>query len=100
MPRRNIKWGVQRTRHLDRGLNFKTPDAALRQLKPARVIVAVPVGAPETCTEFRAYPVDVVIISQGNRDAWPVDVTDARSEARIGRLGVRSAGVNSPLTIR
>jgi predicted phosphoribosyltransferase len=27
--------------------------AALRQRNPARIIVAVPVGAPETCAEFQ-----------------------------------------------
>jgi predicted phosphoribosyltransferase len=27
--------------------------AALRQREPARIVVAVPVGAPETCAEFQ-----------------------------------------------
>jgi predicted phosphoribosyltransferase len=27
--------------------------AALRQREPAQIVVAVPVGAPETCTEFQ-----------------------------------------------
>jgi predicted phosphoribosyltransferase len=34
--------------------------AAVRQLGPARVVVAVPVGAAETCAEFRAVADDAV----------------------------------------
>ena len=33
---------------------------ALRQLKPRRIIVAVPVGAAETCEEFRTEVDEVV----------------------------------------
>jgi putative phosphoribosyl transferase len=42
------------------GSTMRAAIAALRQLKPARVIVAVPVGAPETCAEFRGIADDVV----------------------------------------
>jgi putative phosphoribosyl transferase len=35
------------------GSTMRAAIAAVRQKKPARVIVAVPVGAPETCAEFQ-----------------------------------------------
>ena len=35
------------------GSTMRAAIAALRQRGPARIIVAVPVGAPETCAEFR-----------------------------------------------
>ena len=35
------------------GSTMRAAVAALRQQKPARLIVAVPVGAPETCAEFQ-----------------------------------------------
>jgi predicted phosphoribosyltransferase len=36
------------------GSTMRAAVAALRQQRPARVVVAVPVGAPSTCDEFRA----------------------------------------------
>ena len=36
------------------GSTMRAAVAALRQQRPARIIVAVPVGAPETCAEFQA----------------------------------------------
>lgn len=35
------------------GSTMRAAVAALRQQKPARIVVAVPVSAPETCAEFR-----------------------------------------------
>jgi predicted phosphoribosyltransferase len=35
------------------GSTMRAAVAALRQQQPARIVVAVPVGAPETCAEFR-----------------------------------------------
>jgi putative phosphoribosyl transferase len=35
------------------GSSMRAAIAALRQQQPARIIVAVPVGAPETCAEFQ-----------------------------------------------
>jgi putative phosphoribosyl transferase len=35
------------------GSTMRAAVAALRRLNPARVVVAVPVGAPETCAEFK-----------------------------------------------
>jgi predicted phosphoribosyltransferase len=42
------------------GSTMRAAVAAVRQLGPARVVVAVPVGAPETCGEFRREADDVV----------------------------------------
>jgi putative phosphoribosyl transferase len=36
------------------GSTMRAAVAALRQQRPARIVVAVPVGAPSTCDEFRA----------------------------------------------
>jgi predicted phosphoribosyltransferase len=42
------------------GSTMRAAVQAVRQQQPARVIVAVPVGAPETCHELRAIADDVV----------------------------------------
>jgi predicted phosphoribosyltransferase len=42
------------------GSTMRAAVAAVRQLGPAAVVVAVPVGAPETCDEFRRVADDVV----------------------------------------
>ena len=42
------------------GASMKAAVAALRDLGPARVVVAVPVGAPETCQELGALADEVV----------------------------------------
>jgi putative phosphoribosyl transferase len=42
------------------GASMKAAVAALRQEKPARIVVAVPVAAPEACDEFRRDVDDVV----------------------------------------
>jgi predicted phosphoribosyltransferase len=35
------------------GSTMRAAVSALRQLKPARIVVAVPVSAPQTCDEYR-----------------------------------------------
>ncbi|HYD00351.1 MAG TPA: phosphoribosyltransferase [Phycisphaerales bacterium] len=42
------------------GSTMRSAAEALRQLSPARVVVAVPVGAPETCDAFRGEVDEVV----------------------------------------
>ena len=42
------------------GSTMKAAVQAVRQRKPARVVVAVPVGAPDTCREMRALADEVV----------------------------------------
>lgn len=42
------------------GSSMKAAVQAVRQRKPARVVVAVPVGAPDTCLELEAFADEVV----------------------------------------
>jgi putative phosphoribosyl transferase len=42
------------------GSTMRAAAAALRKLRPAKIVVAVPVGAEETCDEFRDEVDDVV----------------------------------------
>jgi putative phosphoribosyl transferase len=42
------------------GSSMRAAVAALRQQQPARIVVAVPVGAPDTCAELRAETDEVV----------------------------------------
>jgi putative phosphoribosyl transferase len=44
------------------GATMQAAVLALRQLKPARIVVAVPVGARETCVRIREYADDVVCV--------------------------------------
>ena len=45
------------------GSTMRAAIGAVRQLKPARIVVAVPVGARETCDSLRAVADDVVCVS-------------------------------------
>jgi predicted phosphoribosyltransferase len=42
------------------GATMHAAIAALRQLHPARIVVAVPTASPETCEEMRAEADDVI----------------------------------------
>ena len=44
------------------GSTMRAAVAALRKLKPARIIVAVPTAAPQTCAEFRKLADDCVCV--------------------------------------
>jgi predicted phosphoribosyltransferase len=44
------------------GATMRAAAEALRQLGPARVVVAVPVAAPETCDEFQQYVDEIVCL--------------------------------------
>jgi predicted phosphoribosyltransferase len=44
------------------GSTMKAAVAAVRRLKPSRVVVAVPVGAPDTCTELAAIADELVCV--------------------------------------
>ena len=44
------------------GATMRAAVAALRRQQPARVVVAVPVAAPETCDELRAVADDVICV--------------------------------------
>ena len=45
------------------GATMRAAVTALRQLGPGRIVVAVPVAAPETCAELRAEVDDIVCLS-------------------------------------
>jgi putative phosphoribosyl transferase len=44
------------------GSTMRAAVAALRHQQPARIVVAVPVAAPETCEEFRAIADEIVCL--------------------------------------
>ncbi len=46
------------------GATMRAGVAALRRMSPAKIVVAVPVGAPETCNEFRELADEVVCALQ------------------------------------
>jgi predicted phosphoribosyltransferase len=49
------------------GSTMRAAVAAVRQLKPARVVVAVPVGAPETCALLAETADDVICLAMPTR---------------------------------
>jgi putative phosphoribosyl transferase len=65
---------------------------AVRQLGPAKVVIAVPVGAPETCKDFES-EVDEIVCGKMPRDfravgAWYEDfaqTTDEEVRELLGR---------------
>ena len=71
------------------GSTMRAAALALRKMQPAKLIVAVPVGAPETCDEFRAEVDEVVcaatpvpFIAVG---AWYADFSQT-SDAEVREL--------------
>jgi putative phosphoribosyl transferase len=82
------------------GSTMRAAVAAVRKLGPARVVVAVPVGAAETCQEFRAIADDVVCVDTpepffavGN---WYEDFAQTTDD-EVRELLARSAGTGSPV---
>jgi predicted phosphoribosyltransferase len=82
------------------GSTMRAAVAAVRKLGPARVVVAVPVGAAETCQEFRPVADDVVcvdtpdpFVAVGN---WYEDFAQT-SDDEVRELLARSAGPGSPV---
>jgi len=76
------------------GSTMRAAALALRKMQPAKLIVAVPVGAPETCDEFRAEVDEVVcaatpvpFIAVG---AWYADFSQT-SDAEVRELLHRAA---------
>jgi putative phosphoribosyl transferase len=53
------------------GASLRAAATALRRLKPARIVAAVPVGAAETCEEFRDV-VDEIVCSETPEPFWAV----------------------------
>lgn len=46
------------------GATMRAAVAALRKMGPAKIVVAVPVGAPQTCDEFRSLADEVICLKQ------------------------------------
>jgi predicted phosphoribosyltransferase len=81
------------------GSTMKAAVEAVRALKPARVIVAVPVGAPQTCFEFRAIADEAVCASMPEPFSavglWYDDfsqTSDAEVRELLGRHARKLAG--------
>jgi putative phosphoribosyl transferase len=68
---------------------------ALRQQEPRRIIVAVPVAAPETCAQFRAEADEVICVSTPESfsavGAWYDDFSQT-SDEEVRRLLEEAAG--------
>jgi predicted phosphoribosyltransferase len=81
------------------GSTMRAAVAALRRLKPARVVVAVPVGAAETCAEFRS-EADEVVCAQTPEPfhavgLWYSDFSQT-SDEEVCELLRRAAGAPAP----
>ena len=53
------------------GSSMRVATMALREMQPAQIVVAVPVGSPETCAEFEA-EVDKVVCAATPQPFWAV----------------------------
>lgn len=77
------------------GSTMRAAVAALRQRAPARVIVAVPVGAPETCAELRSEADEVVCACAPEPfyavGAWYNDFSQT-TDQEVHELLARAAG--------
>jgi predicted phosphoribosyltransferase len=66
------------------GSTMRAAVAALRRLEPARVVVAVPVGAPTTCAEFEGVADEVVCAAEPERfmavGAWYDDFSQTTDD--------------------
>ena len=81
------------------GSTMRAALAALRRQGPARVVVAVPIGATETCAEFQR-EADVVVCAVTPEpfyavDAWYGDFSQT-SDEEVHDLLERSAEPNTP----
>jgi predicted phosphoribosyltransferase len=81
------------------GSTMRTAVAALRQQGPARIVVAVPIGAPETCAEFQREADDVVCAVTPQPfyavGLWYGDFSQT-SDEEVHDLLERSAQPNAP----
>ena len=81
------------------GATMRAAVTALRSQQPARLVVAVPVGAPETCAEF-SHEVDEVICATRPEDfravgVWYRDFAPTPDEMVVSLLATASARVLS-----
>jgi len=81
------------------GSTMKAAVQAVKQHGPSRVIVAVPVGAPETCRDLREYADDVVCASMPERFSavgqW-YERFDQTSDDEVRELLTRAAERSEP----
>jgi predicted phosphoribosyltransferase len=81
------------------GSSMRAAVAALRKLGPGRVVVAVPVGAPETCAEFRG-EADEVVCGQTPEPFYAVGIWyedfSQTTDEEVRELLERAAGANAP----
>jgi predicted phosphoribosyltransferase len=83
------------------GSTMRAAVAAVRRLGPAKAVVAVPVGAAETCREFRKIADGVVCLQAPEPffavGGWYHDFSQTTDE-EVRDLLARSAGAGSPVT--
>jgi len=81
------------------GSTMKAAVQAVKQHGPSRVIVAVPVGAPETCRDLREYADEVVCVSMPERFSavgqW-YERFDQTSDDEVRELLTRAAERSEP----
>ena len=79
------------------GSTMRAAVLAARQQKPARVVVAVPVGAPETCRELRAIADEVICAETPTPFSavgqWYQDFTQTSDEEVIALLSSNRSGL-------
>ncbi len=77
------------------GSTMRAAVTAMRRQHPARIVVAVPVGAPSTCAEFRSIADEVVCVVKPEPfravGMWYDDFTQTRDD-EVGDLLARAAG--------
>jgi len=82
------------------GSTMRAAVAAVRRLGPSKVVVAVPVGAAETCREFRAIADDVVCVETPDPffavGGWYRDFSQTTDD-EVRELLARAAGTGSPV---
>ena len=82
------------------GSTMRAAVAAVRRLGPAKVVVAVPVGAADTCREFRAFADEVVCVQTPDPffavGGWYHDFSQTTDE-EVRDLLARAAGTREPV---
>ena len=82
------------------GSTMRAAVAAVRRLGPSKVVVAVPVGAAETCREFRSIADEVVCVATPDPffavGGWYRDFSQTTDD-EVRELLARAAGTGSPV---
>jgi predicted phosphoribosyltransferase len=84
------------------GSTMRAAVLAVRRLRPARVVVAVPVGARQTCDELRSLADDVVCASTPEPfravGLWYADFSQTTDDEVRQLLALAAQGTTSPAT--